>query len=713
MLSGILPVPPQSERGRMWLRYSQEEWSVNSATAAIPYTYHSGLGAIQGGHAVENRLLPFSGRPVVDVIKAGLNSKLHGASVHTGKLCRRESIVSLGTATAISPTHILVARHCLNQLRLSDLNFRIDGLEREMRLVEDGSSHGYDYAVLEVVAHSFKSFVRLEPVQPPVSGFAGGYSPDNRLILHAEDKPLSNSFFLQEVNYLPINNGMSGAIYRDTQSGTGFAVHIKRCVGGLFEGQNTGILVAELNLGLPATSALKRIIAGDYNVSAISMPDRFSHFSTARADEIDQGVTQLRALFQAQIKANGCFLTPSMKVGCCAYSDAAIATPDRSKFFKTIDRHSNVTAIPLIIEIMETNSDCARAKIDALVGSGRLTRNPIAVIVGLNKKVDDLNKCNDTFDRLIASSTSLAAHMQARGIRGACIPMVWKKVTPGEGYVFPYLEARSLLNLHPGIQIIHDQFLDLATPPVFRWMDSDVFDDPLLLPCASDADKVREKRLQTALYGIAQNANVIGSGGYRWQTTQIKDRLWALGLISVGDDGMVCIMTRVVETINDFEAKVRIALLETLGHRGIYWPEPNLYSSFDIRQEGAVRAYEWVDSNRTKSQQQESKYLVRSGAITDGVFDPVLATTKPIKATYAEWDTFFIRMVPLIRARTTDREAVKAAVMMTRQTHLNTNNVVSIHGWHEKFFDKDCWADVCEQWLSECAVEIFRLIKLP
>jgi len=225
---------------------------------------------------------------------------------------------------------------------------------------------------------------------------------------------------------LPINSGMSGAIYRDTQLGTGFAVHIKRCVGGLFEGQNTGILVAELNLGLPATSALKRIIGGDYTVPVIPMPGRFSYFSTARADEIDQGVTQLRADFQAQIKANGYFLTPSMKVGCCAYSDAAIATPNCSKFFKKIDPHSNVTAIPLIIEVMETNSDCARAKIDALVGSGRLTRNPIAVIVGLNTRVDDLNKCKDTFARIIAESTALAAYMQARGIRGTCIPMVWK-----------------------------------------------------------------------------------------------------------------------------------------------------------------------------------------------------------------------------------------------------------------------------------------------
>ena len=288
----------------MWLSLGSEAWSVNSAFA-IPDTSHSGLGAIKGGYAIENRLLPFSGRPVGDVITAGLSASLHGAFAHTGKLCRRGSAVALGTATAISPTHILVARHCLNQFRLSDLHFRIDGREREMRLVEDGAMHDYDYAVLAVVGHSFESFVRLDPVQPPVSGFAVGYAPDDQLILHAEDKPLSRSFVLQEVNCLPTEAGMSGAVYRDMVTGNGFALHIKRCVGGLFEGQNTGILVSELLQSLPMTSALSQLCSGEYGMPSIEMPHPFSCFSTAMVDEIDQGGglgwSDLRTLFQGQL----------------------------------------------------------------------------------------------------------------------------------------------------------------------------------------------------------------------------------------------------------------------------------------------------------------------------------------------------------------------------------------------------------------------------
>lgn len=719
------PVPPQSEKARMWLSLGSEAWSVNSAFA-IPDTSHSGLGAIKGGYAIENRLLPFSGRPVGDVITAGLSASLHGAFAHTGKLCRRGSAVALGTATAISPTHILVARHCLNQFRLSDLHFRIDGSEREMRLVEDGARHGYDYAVLEVVAHSFESFVRLDPVQPPVSGFAVGYAPDDQLILHAEDKPLSCSFFLQEVNYLPTEAGMSGAVYRDMVTGNGFALHIKRCVGGLFEGQNTGILVSELLQSLPMTSALSQLCRGEYGMPSIEMPHPFSCFSTAMADEIDQGgepgVGQIRKVFQNELDKNqkAHFLTPHMKVGPCVYSSAEITTPNFSNFFKKIDPYSSTTAIPLIIEVMETNRDCAMAKIDALVASGRLTRNPIALIVGLNTRVAKLDNCKKEFDALINDSKTLAAHMQTRGIRGACIPMVWKPVTPDGGYVFPYLEARSILSLHPGIQPIHDQFLDLDTQPVFRWMDSDVSDDPLMRPCRSEADKIREKKLQTALYPIARDANLIGSGGYSWQTTQIKDRLKALKLMGLKrippcEDEIANTMIRVVDAINCWEAKVRTQLLTRLGHRGIYWPEPNLYSSFAIRQNGAVSAYEWAKGNSGKSQQQESTYVVSAAAITDGIFDPALATTKPIKDSYADWDTFFERMVPLIRARKADVAIVRSAICDIRQTHLKTGNVAAIHVWHNRDnrrnrFNEAACAEVCETHLFGCADEIIKLL---
>lgn len=712
-------VPPHSEKARLLLSLGREEWSVNSATA-IPYTSHSGLGAIKGGHAIENRLLPFSGSPVGDVITAGLNSSLHGAFAHTGKLCQHGSAVALGTATAISPTHILVARHCLNQFRLSDLHFRIDGLEREMRLVEDGAMHDYDYAVLAVVGHSFESFVRLDPVQPPVSGFAVGYSPDDQLILHAEDKSLSSSFFLKEVNYLPTEAGMSGAVYRDMVTGNGFALHIKRCVGGLFEGQNTGILVSELLQSLPANSGLFQLCRGEYDIPSIEMPHHFSCFSTAMADEIDQGdeLNRIRGKFKNDLK-HGYFLTNHMKVGAAAMSRASHAV---SLDFDTV--------VPLIIEIMAPNLLSARAKIDAIRNNARMTKNPMTLLIALNQEVSAFSGSAATFKRLGQEAQTVSELMTQYNLPGACIPFVWiptgapsqkseVKKTENRGYVFPFLEARSLLVLHPEVEVIHAKMLERMRPfgcaPVVRWMDADVVSDILLLPMG--VCEVEEK-YQLMLEKVSRSENSLASGGYSWQTTQIKDRLKALKLIGLKritarEDEIANTMIRVIETINAWEAEVRTQLLTTLGHRGIYWPEPNLYSSFAIRQNGAVSAYDWAVKYPSESQQQESTYLVSAAAITDGIFEPALITTKPIKETHADWNTFFERMVPLIRAQTTDAEAVKAAVKMIRQTHLNTDNVESIHAWHKTYIAKEVWAASAEVCLSKCVDTLLAFISSP
>jgi hypothetical protein len=712
------PVPPQSEKARMWLSLGSEAWSVNSAFA-IPDTSHSGLGAIEGGHAIENRLLPFSGSPVDDVITAGLSASLHGAFAHTGKLCRRGSAVALGTATAISPTHILVARHGLNQFRLSDLHFRIDGREREMRLVEDGARHGYDYAVLEVVAHSFESFVRLDPVQPPVSGFAVGYAPDDQLILHAEDKPLATSFFLQEVNYLPTEAGMSGAVYRDMVTGNGFALHIKRCVEGLFEGQNTGILVSELLQSLPMTSALSQLCRGEYDMPSIEMPHPFSCFSTAMADEIDQGGglgwSDLRTLFQDQLGVyKTYFLTPHMKVGLAAMS---MAVHDVSVYPKT--------AVPLIIEIMAPNLVSARAKIEAIHQSGRMAKNPVTLLIALNQEVASLSDkaTNLTLEGLKKQAIDLSTQMKKYKIPGACIPFVWISTDPNKllnaknketnrGYVFPFLEARSLLSLHPEVQP-HDKVLKFDCPPVVRWMDADVMSDILLAPVAPGDT---ERAFQCMLDNVSRAEKSLASGGYVWDTTNIAKRLMGLKLISSPDDGVVARMQALITAINTNELALREDILKIFGVKSVYWPEPNLYAGYGVRTQGAVNAYEMAKQLKGRPQDKESVYLVNVNLVTGGMMIPCLSAVKPIKDYL---DGFFEVMVRQSKADVVDVAIVRSAICDIRQTHLNADNVADIHRWHNRGngdnshnrFNEAACAEVCETHLSACANKIVDLLR--
>jgi len=695
--TGGLPVPPMTDRHRFLLSSSGSYLSSNSAGPAIPANYYQ--TGISAAPAHENRLLRFSGKPVVAVIEASQREALHGAERQTGKLCLSGSYAPLGTATLISPRHILVARHVLNGQRLANLDCRILGKPYTVKLTEDGSLYGVDYAILEVQGGAFKSFVALNAAQPPVSSFALGHGEDQRLRVYAEDKPITTLHMLVEMNYLPTEQGMSGAVYRDTVTGHGFGLHIKRCIEGLFVGQNKGILVSELLSALPTTSAFSQLCRGEYAMPSISSPHHFSYFSTALATEIDQGVSQIREIFQNELAQHGHFLTPHMKVGSAAMS---MAVHDVSAYPKT--------AVPLIVEIMAPNVATARAKIEAIHQSGRMAKNPVTLLIALNHEVALLSDTG-VFSGLQAEANTLSKLMTDYQIPGACIPFVWISTDPNErlnaqnkktnrGYVFPFLEARSLLALHPEVQVLHDNALKFECVPVVRWMDADVLSDILLAPVAT-ADT--ETKFQVMLGNVSRAEKSLASGGYVWDTTTIAERLTALNLISSPDDGVVARMMGLVTAINTQEWELRKKLLQTLGVKAVYWPEPNLYAGYDVRTQGAVSAYDWAKSHPSRAQQKESVYMVNSNGVTGGMMMTVLASVKPIK-TYL--DDFFRVMVGQFKADVVDVAIVRAAICQIRQTHLNVENVVQAADWNGAVVSREAVVPLCEKFLVLCVAEI-------
>lgn len=696
----LLSVPPMTAHHRRLLFASGSYLTSNSASPAIPANYYKTTIAAAPAH--KNRLLRFSGQLAVMVLKASQGDALHGAELQTGKLCFSGSLAPLGTATLISPRHILVARHVLNGHRLSTMEFHILGKPYAVKLSEDGSVYGFDYAILEVPGDPFKSFVTLKSEQPPVSSFALGHGEDARLLIYAEDKPITNTHMLVELNYLPTEKGMSGAVYRDTVTGHGFALHIKRCIEGLFVGQNNGVLVSELLQFLPENSVLSRLCRSDYESPSIEPPHHFSYFSTALATEIDQGVSQIRTGFKAELAQHGHFFTTHMKVGAAAMS---MAVHDVSLYPNTV--------VPLIIEIMAPTVASARAKIEAIHNNARMAKNPMTLLIALNQEVSEFSGSAATLKRLGKDAQALSTVMTEYNLPGACIPFVWiptealsqkseDKKTENRGYVFPFLEARSLLALHPEVQAIHDNMLGFGCLPVVRWMDADVVSDILLAPMT---ESETERKYQFMLEKVSRSEKSLASGGYVWDTTRIAERLISLHLISSPNDGIVARMQALVSAINTQEWELRKKLLQNHGVKAVYWPEPNLYSAYDVRTQGAVSAYEWAQSNPTRAQQKESVYMVNSTGVTGGMMMPVLPSVKPLKDYF---DDFFQVVVAQLRLNAGDRDLqkIRSAICAIRQTHMNVENVVHAADWNGGVVSRTDAEPLCDVALDLCVQAI-------
>ena len=128
--------------------------------------------------------------------------------------------------------------------------------------------------------------------------------------------------------------------------------------------------------------------------------------------------------------------------------------------------------VPLIIEIMEMNAESAQAKMTDLMRTSLFTegKTPVAFIIGLNGRAEkaDLKK-------LGGECLDLARFMEQNRLFGGAYPFVWKSTVQEEGgYTFPFLEARSLMTLHPGAQAVHKDLRNSFNEPVVRGMDADV-----------------------------------------------------------------------------------------------------------------------------------------------------------------------------------------------------------------------------------------------
>jgi len=684
------PVPPKSD-GHRWLAYSD---FFTGEGPSVPSNYYT--DGLAGAPAQTNVLVQFSGRPLIDVVKTPHLRAIHRAETHTGQLGIVGIKNVLGTATLISPRHILVARHVVNGQRVPNLQFKLLGQSIAVKLVEDGSSFGWDYAILEVQTDKpYSSYVKLFGSQPPVSTFAAGTS-GNRLMLYAEDKPINTTHMLTEMNYLPTEEGMSGAIYRDCSDGTGFAIHIKRCDTGLFEGQNSGVLVDELLQSIPTSSALAKIIRGEFEIETVEYRQPFPHFSTALATEIDQGVSQLRSQFREMIQRDACFQTTHMRIGQMSQSKAEFRQgPD-------------APAIPLIVEILAPTAAIARDKILKLAASGRHEIQPLMVIIGLNSCVDDLGSraSNNTLRAIQNEATQLADLMTEHHLPGGIFPLLFKKTTPTDGYTFPYLEGRSIVTLHPGVEALHNRCFGFTSLPVVRWMDGDVLSDVLFEPAQDPTRAVQESKLQIMLTTISNGQKSVASGGYRWDTSEIPQRLVQLHLVQRIDEAIVERVVKAVKIINATEWVLRKELVQEVGAKAVYWPEPNLYAHYDARNQGAINAMDWVAKHATQAQQKESTYVIRSKLVDSGMMMPQLGCVKPIKT---KLDNLVSVLVTEL-STTPNREAIRVAIQGILQTHLNPENVLKAANWNGVVItDRTDLENRCNGYMEVCLEQIVAL----
>ena len=457
-----------------------------------------------GAPFLENPLAEsLSGRLLVDLLESGEKHLLKGAELETGQLISTSCSTHLGVATLVSPKHIIVARHVLNGQALDDMQFTISGNNYEIKLVEDGADNGLDYAILEVQDANFSHYARLRESQPPISSYAVTFNRDGDKVVFGEDKPVDNYYYLSETNYLSTEQGMSGSLYRDYSTGEVFAIHIKQAIDGIFRDQNTGALIKDLCFQSGKESVLSRLVSGELEFETNPSNPIFDYFSTATNQEVDQGdsIDQVRSVYAKQLNTKRLFSLPHCLVGPCEFSGVEMTEVDLSKVYKKINQESDVQSIPIVIEVNEISISSIKTKITGIKESGRLKRNPIFLVVGFNERVEQLPQNFNANKDLVNKAKDIAQFMKKMGVAGACFPYLWRPTSEDpdmKGYVFPYLEGRALLYLHPDLKLVQDS-LDGA---VYRWMDADVSHEPLFAPIKSKDDTKRERLLHSCLYDL-------------------------------------------------------------------------------------------------------------------------------------------------------------------------------------------------------------------
>ena len=389
---------------------------------------------------------------------------------------------------------------------------------------------------------------------------------------------------------------------------------------------------------------------------------------------------------------------------------------------------------PILIEMMDYKPESVAAKVNALAESAKKVggSDNRAMMVGVNAKAKD----SDIGERFLKKGVTpptipsesdaaklaktpvkkgapvvpglearkLAALMDTKGVRGGIIPFIWAPTTDDEaGYTFPFLEARAMVTKHAATQKMIGEMAASGKEPVIRSMDGDVTDDPLLINDLDDAQLGHIEDLGLAEYDAddkftskpeGTKGPSIVSGGYNWDTKPQPLEWWAQGGKGVIEAFAMAwnhIFAGCLRELNTAEHNIRLQINE-ISSRRIYWPEPNTYQTATDRRRGADRALKGRVVGQ--SQQRESSYYMDPKTDSGdgekfGVYDPGMATTKPIKD-YFDNLRDLIKSAPIANGKKTGGkkpkdvsvEDVKKVLINIRQMHLNKQILKDIAGWH-------------------------------
>src|SRR4051794_21661946 len=228
--------------------------------------------------------------------------------------------------------------------------------------------------------------------------------------------------------------------------------------------------------------------------------------------------------------------------------------------------------VPLVIEIMELSVESAEQKMTALKDTKLFTdrRTPVAFVIGLNSRAG-----NADLKALEANCGKLAKFMEDNGLFGGAFPFLWKTTTEQTGgYIFPFLEARSLATLHPGARAVHSDLTQAFRAPVVRGMDADVREDPLLtgrLTGSKEPDDASATFTRYILSQLSEGSFSIASGGYDWDADDVPAVMKRLDLVPKGSQADV--VKECINIVNKKEHRGRFSLASK-DFRNIYWPEP-------------------------------------------------------------------------------------------------------------------------------------------
>ncbi len=620
----------------------------------------------------------------------------------------------LGTGYLIAPDVILTSKHILMPFINAELpldlvsvcfedDISTDQVFSVEHAVEDGSmqEQSFDYVLLKLKQPvETRKPIPLLAAQPSGKSFVVHFSKGNPKHVSVGDFSESDYLQLESIYSSLTHHNSSGSPLGAVSLGI-IGWHTAYIKDGLRRGE----LFSSVKDAIP-DSLLAKLVDITGNIYGESRPKNtqgiFETLSQAPAVALSSNLLErlegeilegpavdsksdLNTLFSKQLIENKLYFeTPHLCVGKCMNSDQFN--------IKNTQGLAQNEKTRLVIEVMEFDVEAAKLKINQLKNSEVLNAFDVVVVVGFNEEIKkDSNPENELSDLEIRCKLSdleisckeIIKEMNNCSISGSCFPFTWKATEKqtehkNKGYVFPFLEARSIFSVHPQ--------LDSAYAPdktIIRTMDADIVNDALF----KDLSLKQKQTFRVCLEGLANNEIALLSGGYEWNVDTIKEKFNELikkkSTINKVDNPKCMIekLEKIVKELNEKELCLRKKINSELGSKAIYWPEPNLYSSKATRLQGALAAYGFAKSISGKSQQRESTYLVRS-VKEEGKFLPVFKTTKPIK-NYL--DSFLNVLIDVLITNTfTSKEIdkIKGEIKELNQSHFNEERIQSNLNWH-------------------------------